>query len=56
MRKIALRIREVAIDLGVKRITFGECGHAWRIGYNYLDTLAGPFDFLDQNFPIPQHI
>ena len=56
MRKIALRIREAAIDLGVKRIIFGECGHAWRVGYNYLDTLAGPFDFLDQNFPVPQHI
>ena len=24
--------------------------------YNYLNTLAGPFDFLDQNYPIPQHI
>jgi len=27
MRKLALRIREAAIDLGVKRIVFGECGH-----------------------------
>ena len=56
MRKIALRIREAAIDLGVKRIVFGECGHAWRVAYNYLNTLAGPFDFLDQDYPIPQHI
>jgi len=56
MRKITLRIREAAIDLGVKRIVFGECGHAWRVAYNYLETLAGPFDFLDTSFPIPQHI
>jgi Fe-S oxidoreductase len=56
MRKIALRIREAAIDLGVKRIIFGECGHAWRVAYNYLETLAGPFDFLDMRFPMPQHI
>ena len=56
MQKIALRIREAALDLGVKRIVFGECGHAWRVAYSFLDTLAGPFDFLDQNYPIPQHI
>ena len=56
MRKLSLRIREAAIDLGVKRIVFGECGHAWRVAYSFLNTLAGPFDFLDQNYPIPQHI
>jgi len=56
MRKISLRIREAAIDLGVKRIVFGECGHAWRVAYSFLNTLAGPFDFLDQRYPIPQHI
>ncbi len=56
MRELALRIRQAAIDLGVKRIVFGECGHAWRVGYSFLNTLAGPFDFLDQNYPIPQHI
>ncbi len=50
------RIRKAAEDLGVKRIIFGECGHAWRVAYNFLNTLAGPFDFLDQNYPIPQHI
>ena len=56
MRELALRIRHAAIELGVKRIVFGECGHAWRVAYNFLNTLAGPFDFLDQNYPIPQHI
>ena len=56
MQKLALRIREAALELGVKRIVFGECGHAWRVAYNFMNTLAGPFDFLDPNYPLPQHI
>ncbi len=56
MQKVALRIRKAARDLGVKRIVYGECGHAWRIGYSFLNTLAGPFDFLDASYPVPQHI
>jgi len=56
MQKIAMRIRKAALDLGVKRIVFGECGHAWRVAYSFLDTLVGPLDFLDRNYPVPQHI
>jgi Fe-S oxidoreductase len=56
MRKVALRIRDAALELGAKRIVFGECGHAWRVAYSYLNTLAGPFDFLDPRYPAPQHI
>jgi Fe-S oxidoreductase len=56
MQRIALRIRKAAEDLRVKRLVFGECGHAWRVAYSFLNTLAGPFDFLDQRYPIPQHI
>jgi len=56
MQKLAMRIRDAALELGVKRIVFGECGHAWRVAYNFLNTLAGPFDFLDPNYPMPQHI
>ena len=56
MRKVSLRIREAALELGVKRIIFGECGHAWRVAYSFLNTLAGPFDFLDPKYPVPQHI
>ena len=56
MREVSLRIRKAAEDLGVKRIIFGECGHAWRVAYSFLNTLAGPFDFLDPNYPVPQHI
>lgn len=56
MRRVSLRIREAALELGVKRIVFGECGHAWRIAYSFLNTLAGPFDFLNPDYPVPQHI
>jgi Fe-S oxidoreductase len=56
MRKISQRIRKAALDLGVKRIIFGECGHAWRVAYSFLNTLAGPWDFLDPKYPVPQHI
>ncbi|ROR32170.1 sulfate reduction electron transfer complex DsrMKJOP subunit DsrK [Inmirania thermothiophila] len=56
MRRIALRIRKAAQDLGVKRIVFGECGHAWRVAYSFLNTLAGPWDFLDKRYPVPQHM
>lgn len=56
MRKLALRVREAAMGLGVRRIVFGECGHAWRVAYSFLNTLAGPFDFLDPDYPVPQHI
>ena len=56
MARVALRIREAAEQLRGKRLLFGECGHAWRVAYSFLNTLAGPFDFLDQRYPIPQHI
>jgi len=56
MHKVANRIRKAALDLGVKRIIFGECGHAWRVAYSFLNTLAGPWDFLDPKYPVPQHI
>jgi Fe-S oxidoreductase len=56
MRRVAQRIREAAIKLKVKRIVFGECGHAWRVAYSFLNTLAGPWDFLDPRYPVPQHI
>ncbi len=56
MHKIANRIRKAALDLGVKRIIFGECGHAWRVAYAFLNTYAGPWDFLDPRYPVPQHI
>lgn len=56
MRRVSRRVRKAAKDLKVKRIVFGECGHAWRVAYAFLNTLAGPWDFLDQDYPVPQHI
>ncbi|MCK4939413.1 MAG: (Fe-S)-binding protein, partial [Rhodospirillaceae bacterium] len=28
----------------------------WRVAYSFLNTLAGPWDFLDPKYPVPQHI
>ena len=56
LKKVAMRIREAALELGVKRIVVGECGHAWRVAYSFWNTLIGPFDFLDKNYPQPSHI
>jgi Fe-S oxidoreductase len=49
-------VREAALELGVRRIVVGECGHAWRVAYSFWNTLIGPFDFLDSRYPVPQHI
>jgi Fe-S oxidoreductase len=68
LRKIALRIREAALELGVKRIVVGECGHAWRVAYSFWNTLVGigaggkdPFAIqlqsqLDARYKQPTHI
>jgi Fe-S oxidoreductase len=68
LRRIALRIREAALQLGVKRIVVGECGHAWRVAYSFWNTLAGigagandPFAVqlqsqLDGRYRQPTHI
>ena len=56
MRSIALRVREAAQELGVKRVVVGECGHAWRVAYSFWNTLIGPLAFLDRRYPVPQHI
>jgi Fe-S oxidoreductase len=68
LRKIALRVREAALELGVKRIVVGECGHAWRVAYSFWNTLTGigdgatdPFAVqlqkqLDHRYKQPMHI
>ena len=68
LKVVAERIREAALDLGVKRIIVGECGHAWRVAYSFWNTLSGvghggndPYaeqlqKQLDPNYPAPQHI
>ncbi|CAG0123947.1 hypothetical protein RHDC2_00280 [Rhodocyclaceae bacterium] len=68
LRKIALRVREAALELGVKRIVVGECGHAWRVAYSFWNTLTGigagaddPYAIqlqsqLDHSYKQPMHI
>ncbi len=56
MKKVSLRVREAALELGARRLVVGECGHAWRVAYSFWNTLIGPFDFLDPRYPAPQHI
>ncbi len=56
MEQVAKRVRQASKDLQVKRIVVGECGHAWRVAYSFWNTLAGPFDYLDSSYPVPQHI
>ncbi|MDP6517001.1 MAG: (Fe-S)-binding protein [Alphaproteobacteria bacterium] len=56
MHKISARVRQAAQELGVKRVVYGECGHAWRVAYSFLNTIAGPWDFLDPRYPAPSHI
>lgn len=52
MRKIALRIRQAALELGVKRIVVGECGHAWRVAYSFWNTLTGIGDGAEDKFAL----
>ena len=56
MKKVSMRVREAALELGAKRLVVGECGHAWRVAYSFWNTFIGPFDFLDPRYPAPQHI
>ncbi len=55
-QQLGVKIRDAAKTLGVKRLVFGECGHAWRVAQNHLSDLVGGFDFLDDQYPKPQHI
>jgi Fe-S oxidoreductase len=52
MRKIALRIRQAALELGVKRIVVGECGHAWRVAYSFWNTLTGIGEGAEDKFAL----
>ncbi len=56
MKKINKRIWDAAKQLKVKRVIGGECGHMWRVLSSYSNTMWGPFDYLDPNYPRPQHI
>jgi len=48
MKKINAKMYQEAERLGVKWILGGECGHMWRVVHQYMDTLNGPADFLEE--------
>jgi [DsrC]-trisulfide reductase subunit K len=48
MKALNAKFYAEAKRLGVKWILGGECGHMWRVLHQYMDTLNGPADFLEQ--------
>lgn len=56
MQRVASRVTNAIHELRPKRLIVGECGHAWRVAYQFWNTLIGPFDTLNPKYPRPQHI
>ncbi len=48
MKQLNAKIYDEARRLGVKWILGGECGHMWRVLHQYMDTMNGPADFLEE--------
>jgi Fe-S oxidoreductase len=48
MKRLNAKVYAEAERLGVKWIMGGECGHMWRVINQYMDTMNGPADFLEQ--------
>jgi len=48
MKRLNAKIYMEAKRLGVKWILGGECGHMWRVVNQYMDTMNGPADFLEE--------
>jgi len=48
MKRLNAKIYTEAKRLGVKWILGGECGHMWRVIHQYMDTMNGPADFLEE--------
>jgi Fe-S oxidoreductase len=48
IKRLNSKIYSEAKRLGVKWILGGECGHMWRVVNQYMDTMTGPADFLQQ--------
>jgi len=48
MKQLNTKIYTEAKRLGVKWILGGECGHMWRVVHQYMDTISGPADFLEE--------
>jgi [DsrC]-trisulfide reductase subunit K len=48
MKRLNAKMYAEAKRLGVKWILGGECGHMWRVITQYMDTMNGPTDFLEE--------
>ena len=48
MKRLNAKMYAEARRLGVKWILGGECGHMWRVINQYMDTMNGPADFLEE--------
>jgi Fe-S oxidoreductase len=48
MKRLNAKMYLEAKRLGVKWILGGECGHMWRVINQYMDTMNGPADFLEE--------
>ncbi len=48
IKRLNAKMYAEAKRLGVKWILGGECGHMWRVIQQYMDTMNGPADFLDE--------
>jgi Fe-S oxidoreductase len=48
MKRLNAKMYAEAKRLGVKWILGGECGHMWRVIHQYMDTMNGPADFLEE--------
>jgi Fe-S oxidoreductase len=48
MKRLNVKIYAEAKRLGVKWILGGECGHMWRVINQYMDTMNGPADFMEE--------
>ena len=48
IKRLNAKIYVEAKRLGVKWILGGECGHMWRVLHQYMDTMNGPAEFLEE--------
>jgi Fe-S oxidoreductase len=48
IKKLNAKMYAEAKRLGVKWILGGECGHMWRVVHQYMNTMNGPADFLEE--------
>jgi Fe-S oxidoreductase len=48
IKRLNNKIYSEARRLKVKWVLGGECGHMWRVLHQYMDTMNGPADFLEQ--------